>query len=497
MIGIVRPESASASREGRAYLIVAVLACAALVAVQFGWIPFLRHAWGLNLWQYLPAWASFPLALGVLLLCWTRSRSALLRVVRAVAPRLAARRAAVLATLAAFGLLWLLRERHFQGDSLILIWTMVKRQAHFFFPEIGATFLLQQASRIGADMGWGAGASVQAVICAFGAAALPLFAWAARYLAPDRGGAAIVAGLMLGGGITRIFAGHVEVYVFLLFFTGAYLATALAYLRGRCHWVWPALAFGGGLWTHLCYLFLLPSLAVLPLLAEPGRRPAWVLQRWVVSGLLTLVPTLLFFAAMLAATGTGDFAAAWEKLKLWSTVGATEGYEAWLRPWGEEGPGTRYRILSLAHLKYLGNAFFLLTPALLLLAPILLVRAPRRFLATPEARFLATASLTMVLYTLIVRPVYGPYDWDLFCLAAVIFTALVGHVLVNEVGREAREQLAVLLIGAGALLVTIPFLAINLGPSREAGPFAIDALQREQVLEDADRRFERILEPWL
>jgi len=497
MIATVRPESASASRDGRACLIVAVLACAALVAVQLGWVPFLRYAWGLNLWQYLPAWTSVPLALGVLLLCWTRSRTALLRVVRTAAPRLAGRRAAVLATFTAFGLFWLLRERHFQGDSLILIWSMVTREAHFFFPDIGATFLLQQSSRVGSALGWGAGTTVQVLICAVGAAALPLFAYAARCLAPDRGGAAIVTGLMLGGGVARIFAGHIEVYSFLLLFTGAYLATALAYLRGRCHWVWPAIAFGGGLWTHLCYLFLIPSLAALPLLAEPGRKPAWLLRRWVASGLLALVPTLLFFVGMIAATGSGDLAAAWEKLQIWSVVGATEAHEAWLRPWGEPGPGTRYRILSLAHLKYLGNSFFLLTPALLMIAPVLLVRVPRRFLATPEARFLATASLVMVLYTIIVRPVYGPYDWDLFSLTAVLLAALVGHVLVNGVAREIWEELGLLLLGAGALFVTIPFLAINLGPSREAGPFAIDALQREQVSDEADHEFERVLEPWL
>ena len=116
-------------------------------------------------------------------------------------------------------------------------------------------------------------AALQLALCASGALAL-LCVWrAGRYLAPGHG--AGVALLILSGGLLRVFAGHVEVYGFLLAAAGAYLWSALAHLAGRASWTTPCLALGVAVWLHPSAVALLPSLVLLlhrTPLPRPGRR---------------------------------------------------------------------------------------------------------------------------------------------------------------------------------------------------------------------------------
>ena len=76
------------------------------------------------------------------------------------------------------------------------------------------------------------------------------FVQVARLLAPDAGRALLLLLLVLGGGLLRVLAGHVEVYAFVLLCAVAYFRTALDCLAGRRPVTHAALAFGVGLWMQ-------------------------------------------------------------------------------------------------------------------------------------------------------------------------------------------------------------------------------------------------------
>jgi hypothetical protein len=470
------------------------LLCLGLAAVQLGWLPGLDHAWAMNLWLYLPPPLAYGLAGGVVLLGVPAARRALLLGLG----RLPLNDRVGWALLLALPLvLWPLRERLAFGDSRIIYFTMNTNPATFFFPDMGATFFLQMGHRIGEALGIGGLELVQGTICLMAPLATYCFWRASLLLAPSPHGASIVLGLILGNAILRIFAGHLEVYSFVLVTIGAYLWASLAYLDDRCSWRMPALAFGIGLWVHVQLLFLAPSLMLLFVSKEPGRRVGHYLMQWMKAAAITLLPSITFFALLLLAGQEQDLRDAFDKLIRWSDVGPTPGgHEAWVRFLGESGAGTRYRIFGHGHFKYLINAFFLIAPFGLLIVATFALAAPRLLVSTGRVRFLSSACATTLVYAAIVRPVYGPYDWDLFSATAVLVSALAGHLLVREVRDPPLRDIAVLAVGAGLLFTAIPMLIIGVAPSRDAGPFSRD-LAKPVHGEPFDESFERQIAPWL
>ena len=483
------------------YLVPAIAAlCAVLAVAQLGVVPPLRHAWALNLWQYLPTPFTFGLAVLTLALGWPALRVALLRrlpsgVATAVFPESVAGGGGFVAGTAV--VLWLLRERRMYGDSDILLYNAATGSA-FLFPDIGATFVFQLCQRLAGALGVSGPAVVQVAVALAGGATVYCFARVARLLAPTPPRALLFLLLVLGGGVLRVLAGHVEVYAFVLLCAGAYFWSAIACLQGRCRSRWVALAFGAGLWMHLSFSFLAPSLLAVLLLAPAKTAGGASLPRRVLTATLVgAAPIAAFLLLMLLCGHTAELAQALETLRRWGGIEPSPvGHEAFLRgPFAASGAGTRYAILSAGHVKYLANAFFLLAPAALPILAVLLAVAPRRFLATHEAIFLTVAALFMLLYALVVRPVWGPYDWDLFSLTAVALAALAAYLLLQSLDDPPLTELGVLLVGATLLLITIPFLAVGIAPARSAGPFAygISAEAGESPIDT----FERQLGPWL
>jgi hypothetical protein len=472
----------------------------ALVSLQLGWIPWARHAWGFNLWEYLPEWAALLFAAASLTLCAARVRRGLLAAGAHLSGLTPVRRSgapAWLGWLVAWGglalLLWLGRERRLLGDSSILI-GHAGSGMQFLFPDVGATFLIGAVVRTGRRLFLlpeGIVAAVQVAVCAAGAFGM-LCVWrAARHLAIGHGGS--VALLILSGGLLRIFAGHVEVYAFVLAGAGAFLWSSLGFLAGRVGWAVPSLALGVSVWLHPSALALVPSLVFL-LRSAPGSRP-W---RRVALGLaLAGLPWLLFLPVALLASHHGELEHAREVcLQLLGLRDDPAVGQRWVRGFGG-GPdvGTDYALLGLPHLKYLVNAAQLLgawvAPVLLLLV----ARRPARLLSTPTARFLCVASLPLVVYALILRPVWGPFDWDLFSLTALFVASLAAHLLATSLPEVELRHALVWLAGFNLLFVGIPLLLLGFAPLRNAGPFAVEAFDPD-MMHPTSPAFAEIA-PWL
>jgi hypothetical protein len=348
---------------------------------------------------------------------------------------------------------------------------------------------------VGKATGAGAVAATQAFVCVAGALAVVCFVRLGRLLAPESGGGALVAALILCGGVSRVFFGHVEVYAFVLACGGAYLWASCAFLQGRSGWVAPSLALGLGLWVHLSFIFLVPSHLVLLSIAA-GRRASVVeaMRSLAVVG----VPVLLFLGSMLALGRWEELGLAWDTLvEMAGLSDQADPHESWVRgPFAEPGAGTLYSLFSWPHLKYLVNAGYLLAPAAAPLVAAFALRSPAVLTARKETAFLAATTGMLIVYSAIVRPVWGPYDWDVFSLPAVCGAALAAHLLVHQLSGGRRAQLCALVIAASILLVSAPFVAIGISPSRPAGLFADERIERATD-ESEWEAFMRKVGPWL
>ena len=442
----------------------------ALTALEL--VPGARHAWGFELWEYLPAWAVWLLGAASLALCAGPVREGVARACDAVCARLPAIRGAagrVAAFVALALLFWILRERRLYGDSDILLFeTGLGRPFHL--KEMGSSFLIGTVVRLarGASLEHEqVVALVQALICVAGALAVLALYRAALRFAPGRAGAALA--LILCGGLLRILAGHVEVYVFALAALALYLTTALAHLEGRGSFAAACLALGLAIWMHGAALLLLPSLLALRFL--DARVPS--LRELAVGIALAALPSALFLGWQLGVGPSGLAGVQREVVRtLWGEQGAWSP-RLFVRAWGESPAAvTDYAFGSRAQWKYLVNAAHLLVPGSLPVLVALALRSPRRLLATPTARFLVAAALPLAIYPLVLRPIWGPFDWDLFAVPALVLAVLAAHGLAQATAETTWRHLTVWIAGFGLLFVGLPFLWIGIAPARPAGPFA-------------------------
>lgn len=319
----------------------------------------------------------------------------------------------------------------------------------------------------------------------------------ARRLGPGGNSAVVIAMLVLSGGVMRVFAGHIEVYAAHLVAVVAYLWLALSYIEGRVRWVAPCLALGVAIWVHASAVLLLPGLALLPFTASPGLRVREWVKRAVQGGLLAAVPCLVFFGAIALTGHSKDLLLAWKKaLEVLGQNPDPGAIRWWVRGWGgAPSIGTDVVFLSRGQLKFLINSLFVLFPFALPCLLVLVVRSPRRLVATPQARFLAATSLPTVLYAFLLRPFWGPFDWDLFAITGICLAVLAAHWLAVEFEPRSFRKLAVWLIAFNLLFVGLPFLLAGRLELREAGPFAPGYFDLDLRL--PDRPPAEKLAPWL
>ncbi len=472
--------------ERRGFIGASLLVWALLSAAAFAWIPQLRYAWAYNLWQYLPPWWGFISAGMGLVLCAPQVRRRIVDAAREIA-RWVGRAPARLRAPVAFVLLsaafWFLRERQIFGDSYLLL-SATRAGWVFIFPEFGATFLTWLTARLVEPLGIGLIRAAQLNSCFFGAGTILLLARAARHIVPAGSGLGpAAAALILSTGLLRIFAGHVEVYPAFLMFACLYLWAALVHIETGGREVGAALACGVLVWVHMAGLFVVPSLLLLPRLVEPSMP----IRAWAVRAARLLViaslPSFAFLGLAYAFGAEADIMRAFDKVLQTLGQSADPNATSWWVRFSRDEPvarlGIDYVFMSLAHLKYLANAYHLLAPGALLVIGLTLVARPWRLVGSAKARFLGVAALPMVAYSTLLRPFWGPFDWDLFAGAPFLIGALAAHLLATHLTRRDFEQVAVLVIGFQLLFVGAPFLAMAYDTPRRGGPFVSGSFYQE------------------
>ncbi|MDG2050879.1 MAG: hypothetical protein P8M78_12020 [Myxococcota bacterium] len=456
-----------------------------LTAAEWGVWPPLRHGWAYNFWQYLPPLVGPALALIGLSFALPQTRVAWIQGAKWLSRPLGAR-PSVLVQSALFllitGALWLLREREIAGDSLILS-AAVHAGYAYIFPEVGATALGALAYRLLAPLGFSVFAAAQLLSCAFGAATALILSRACARFGDGRSGLGPpLAALILSAGLLRVFAGHIEVYPAVLMFSSLYLWAAMGTLDRRVGlWV-PGLALGFTIWSHVAALFLIPSLWVLCGLTLPSPSAMRWLRRSLGATAWAALPGLVFllWAFSIGPESDADRLVA-TMLEIAGVQPAALPKSWWVRFSSEApipGVGLDYAFLSLAHLKYLANAFHVLAPAGLFILAISLAKTPREFLS-PKSLFLGSAAAATGVYATLVRPFWGPFDWDLFAVTGLFFGALAAQLLASPPARRFFNEVVAVAIGFQLVYIGLPFVLLAAIETRPAGPFATGVFPTE------------------
>jgi hypothetical protein len=472
--------------------IAAFLAWLFLFATSYDYFPGLSHAWGLNLLAYLPDWAAWLLTILALLVTTEEARRGLIRVGTGLGRRLRALPelpgVALLAS-GSFVVLWLLRDRVLQGDALLLM-RILRQEGRPGFPETGSLWLMSQIHDAVAALGFGPRLGLQLVLCVAGALTVVAILRAARLAAPEARAAGAIPLLVLSGGIGAALTGRVDAQALILLAASVWFWLALRQLAGRPGRLAPPLALGVLVWLEPYTLVLLPSLLLL-YRERTARSVATTLG-------LALLPLALHIALLLLANPR-DLPAATIVAR---ALGSIRG---WVPVQGSSHLGTDYSLATAGHLKYLANSALVLAGgALLATAGVWGAERVRfwadretgsqRWLDTPQLRFLGAATGGLVVASLAVRPVWGPWDWDLFASTALAFCLLSGAAMAR-LSLDVRQHIAVAVAGLQLAFFGVPVVAIGFGSDIHAGPFAGRLF--DAGLPQRDREPPPRLAPWL
>jgi hypothetical protein len=474
---VSEPSLALPSRTLHRFDAVALGLWLGLVALQLGWIGFARYGWAFNLWNYLPLPAGIVFGGVSLAVCSAPVRTWLLARAARLLERFDAlasgrRRALAIAGSLAFALaMWGLRERYATGDSNLLLFA-ARGGWTFVFPEPGASFLIHWTTDLFEALGWESMDGLRALSCVCVIPMLWFLSGAARHLAPVGLRSGFVL-LVLSGGLLRVFAGHAEVYAPLLVCVSAYLWAALAYLDRRCSGWLPALALGIAIWMHMAAMALGPSLLALPWLVAQRDGDAPRILRALAAGLLSTLPLLAFIGSVMLFGHELDVRRALRTLiEIAGQSNAEKAVRWWVRGWGSyPSIGTDVIFLSWPHLKYLINASSLLAPSALPIVVGWLVVGRGTARSSPAALLLFVAAAPLVVYACLLRPFWGPYDWDLFSATALLLAILAAHVVTSGFAPALRAHVALLIVVLQLAFFGLPFIGTALGGWRDAGPF--------------------------
>jgi len=428
-----------------------------LFAITYEYLPALRYAWGFRLLRYHPDWAAWGLT-GIALLFTTdearRGAIAGARRLASLAGAVPARaRDPLLFALVLAGL-WAIHERALLGNSYLLF-RVIHQPTDRLFPETGGAWVLRTSYEAVQALGLRPVLSIQLVHCAAGAATVLFVVRAARLALPEGRPAGLVAALVFAGGLGVALAGRFETHVLAIAASAAGLWLALRFARGQTGLAPAALASGLAAWLEPLCLLALPGLLLLPRLC--GRRlPA--------SAALAVLPVGLYAVYLLVANPTDlPFAQVLGQGLLAS--------HQLVRGWGGGASvGTDVVFLSLPQLKYLVNALFVLAPAALPLLVGLLARGGRRAFAAPEVSFVALTAAGLAIGSLLRRPVWGPFDWDLFAVTALWLAFLAAVLLARVEAPAIRSQVVAGLVGLQLCFVAVPLAALGREARVDAGP---------------------------
>jgi hypothetical protein len=452
-----------------------------------------RHSpeefWAFNLWDYLPSTLSYLFMGATIIISLPPVLLAFARILENEGNFLSrigfgrmARMKWILVPVSLFVIFWVFQERRPWGD-----WYFLQLNAEegnpFEIKEAGGSFLFFLAWRISQALDIEYLSIIRFFISLSGVVFF-VFVWKIIALLFDTQRERILAILFLCAcGFVRLFFGHIEIYAFLLASICAYMYFAFLFIQKKTDVLAPALALGVSIWFHLSAVFLVPSFLYMALGQKPdaqARRTAF--KSLAKGGFFLILPFSLFFILLELAGYTEKIIDQYSILlgflnleQHWKTFPA-------LMPLCEPRTFkifgnyvTQYHLFSNNHLLFLFNSNFLLSafglPTLGAMIPAFI---KNRGMSDPRFLFLCAATSSMLIYSLIIYPVYWAYDWDLFSATAFCCAILAIYTILRGPANQKIVTYLVIYFSLFSFLyVSLPFILFNsTDHMRHAGVFA-------------------------
>ncbi len=290
----------------------------------------------------------------------------------------------------------------------------------------------------------------------FGAGSVLVVIKLAGLLSTDALERMLIAIGIIGSAGVQLFFGYVESYAIVYFGCLLFFTLALGNIRNNISPVFPSLAFGALLATHLGAVSMLPLF--LYLLIVCYRRNGF--HAVVVSMAASLITTVFLLwlsgyrapTAALIVAGGGDH--------LLPMFGAATNMHAYtiFSPW---------HFVDIANLMALLSPFSL--PACMLMAVALFSKGMKW---DPTWKFLILAIICSIVFTFSLNSALGmSRDWDLlasFNLSLVIVFPILCSRWIRDIAERRR---ALIVVSAVALLSTCPWIAVNAGEDTSLARF--------------------------
>jgi hypothetical protein len=254
----------------------------------------------------------------------------------------------------------------------------------------------------------------------------------------------------------------------------------------------PALLLGIAIWVHLSAAFLVPSLIYLILHGALGRarKDLWLSSLKSVTSLAA--PFAVFLFVMVLAGHLPRIQGQFHNLLGFMLVKKDPMVLPAIIPFFEPrifrffgNQVIQYHFLSRNHLLFLLNSNFILSPfGLPCLGILFPVFIKRKWSPDPTLIFLLIASLFMLVYSMIIYPVYWAYDWDLFSMTAFCYTMLTAYLFYSlRVNRKIKAYLLTYFSAFSLFFITIPFVLLNsMDHVKDAGAFSKEIQPFEYII---------------
>ncbi len=343
----------------------------------------------------------------------------------------------------AVAIFWIFkRPTHFLGDGYTIINNIAAEGAVVYkWTEIGAIRVIDMVARVlSLDSIKGAEQAFAFVSILSGGVAIYLMHAIAREIFEHPSDRLLLFCLMVFSGWTLLFFGYAENYPVLWPFLLGYILTAIRYINGHGHWIWPVVIATAAVTIHLQAAVFAVSLPVMIISRGPLQR-TYKRYRGIISG----------SAIALAVAGIAFFV--W---KYFTSVGFAIHFLPLLhgRPIAPD-----YALISLPHFLDIFNLLNLLIPTWpLLLLPGLVLFRVREF--DWIDKFLIAFSIGGLAFLFLIDPRLGMgRDWDLFAACLLGPSIFLSCRFIQSTGSWQNLKPLLPLIAA---LCVIPFFITNL-----------------------------------
>ncbi len=324
---------------------------------------------------------------------------------------------------------WMIRTFHQIGGSL---WGSAETTYRIFSHASGILYLIQ----------------------------IPFVGW---ILGRDRPERIIIVGLLLTPGYLQLFFGYVETYPFLFPTILFFLLTGSLVLKKKLPLWGPSAILGILIPLHFMTTALIPSLLILAVLQIGTERKTGPLGfSWRKTCFRSMASLVVVPGMVLVVFYFIDY-------KPLNYLNKSPAFHL-LSPFAVLDFSNHYPLFSFAHLRDVLNQYLLVAPAALITLGLL-----RRHVlfSDPDRKFLLTASLFPILFTLITNPEVGAFrDWDAFAYPAVPFT-LWAAVTLNRRIHERSDLIHIgILVGGATAMHTLLWIGLNANPGYAARRYA-------------------------